>query len=211
EHSTGSFLGSCFAYRHSSFVLTAAHCVGDLPAQELVAVWPGPIIRRCVSVSKHATADVALLTLPPISTQIDCFLQTGSYNALGEDFYAIGFTEVVTANEQQLPTARLYKGHFQRFLNYKSFLGYEYAAGEISIPAPGGLSGGPIFLPRDQQTVIAIVAENAQSAAVLDSIEEVMEDGAQYKTLYQAIIRFGVVVMLSSVSDWLEQQVIVST
>jgi len=35
--------------------------------------------------------------------------------------------------DSRVPRPRLFKGHFQRFLEHRSFAGYRYAAGELSI------------------------------------------------------------------------------
>jgi Trypsin-like peptidase domain len=207
-YDTGSFLGTCFTYRDSRVVVTAAHCVGNLPQNEIVVVWsPGPVVRRASAVTKHPEADIAVVTVPAPRDPLECFSRIIPYQTLGEDFYAVGFTEVAPPNAPRRPLARLYKGHFQTFYAYESFFGYRYAAGEISIPAPGGLSGGPVFLPRDQQTVVAMVTENVNSALVLDSVEEVSDDGKEYKALYQSISRFGVVLMLAPIAEWLGAQV----
>lgn len=207
-HESGSFLGTCFAYRDSRVLVTAAHCVGNLPQDEIVAVWsPGPVVRRATVVTKHPEADIAVVSVPAAGDPIEVFSRIIPYQTLGEDFYSVGFTEVAPPNAPRHPMARLYKGHFQTFYSYESFFGYRYAAGEISIPAPGGLSGGPVFLPPDQRTVIAMVTENVNSALVLDSVEEVSEDGKEYKALYQSISRFGVVLMLAPVAEWVDAQV----
>ena len=206
--STGSFLGTCFAYKDSGVLVTAAHCVGDLPPEEVVAVWAGPIVRRVAAIEKHGLADIAVLSVPRLESPIDCFTHALPYEQLGGDFYAIGFTELVPAGGPYLPMARLHKGYFQRFFDHEnSFWGYHYGAGEMSIPSPGGLSGGPIFLPSAQQSVIAMVTENVHSATVLDSVEETSESGKEYKALHYAIVQFGVALMMAPVSGWLENQV----
>lgn len=198
-----SFLGSCFAFGGTTKVVTAAHCVGRLEADEIVSVWPPNIARSATSVVRHPSADIAVVTFPALSCSVDPFTSVTKCEALGADFYAIGFTEAVTGAAPARPTARLYKGYFQRFFEHRSFFGYTYSAGELSIPAPGGLSGGPIFFPSAQETVIGVVTENVRSALVLDSVEEILEDGREYKATNQAIVTFGVCLMIGSVHDWI--------
>jgi hypothetical protein len=45
----------------------------------------------------------------------------------------------------------------------------------MSIPAPAGLSGGPLFRPGAPPMVTALVTENLQSTTFLDQIETIVE------------------------------------
>lgn len=96
----------------------------------------------------------------------------GNYS-LGEEFFAFGFPEDSLGPNQGHPTARLFKGHFQRFMQYKSHMGYAYFAGELSTPCPGGLSGGPLFRPDAPEMLTGLVAENIEAATLLNSREVV--------------------------------------
>ena len=46
-----------------------------------------------------------------------------------------------------IPVPRLFLGYYQRFFKYPETSRNRYLAGEMSIPAPGGLSGSPLFRP----------------------------------------------------------------
>jgi hypothetical protein len=204
------FLGTGFALRQPTHFLTAAHCIGDLPADELLVqpnhrLIPSPVSR----VSKHPTADLAVLEL---SNAPDEFTQPfwtpgGGASTLGLNFIAYGFPESVFDEDSRAPTPRLFKGHFQRTFSYQSPMGFRYEAGELSIACPGGLSGGPVFRQRAHWVVLGLVTENLTSTTVLDSIEEVQRDGRVDRKVYESVINYGVCVFLAPLSEWLDENV----
>src|SRR5436305_455579 len=81
-----------------------------------------------------------LLTVGEESDQITPFWGAVATHGLGEDFVAYGYPESIFGSDARQPTPRLFKGHYQRFLHYRSFMGYHYDAGELSIGVPAGLS-----------------------------------------------------------------------
>jgi hypothetical protein len=198
-------LGTCFAFRSARHFVTAAHCVGDLRADRLVVVVPqvtGPI--RVTSVERHPSADVAILTLDEEPDGVEPFWSAVSNYGLGEDFLAFGFPESIFGPDARQPTPRLFKGSYQRFFDHESHMGYEYFAGELSIGCPAGLSGGPLFRPDAQVIVTGMATENMESTTVLESVEEVVQDGAKTEKRYRKVITYGVALMLDRVSDWFD-------
>jgi hypothetical protein len=105
-----------------------------------------------------------------------------------------------------MATPRLFRGHYQRFLTYESPLGYTYAAGELSIAAPGGLSGGPVFREGAMVMLTGIVTENLDSYSVLDSVEK-MTGGETVRIEHHRIISYGMAVMLDQAADWLDEHI----
>jgi hypothetical protein len=220
------FLGSCFAFRSARTFLTAAHCVTGVEARQLAVVNVGEdrrVIWRGVSdVEEHPTADIAALRTLPMSDaarevigereaatedRTEPFWGHVSNYGIGEDFHAFGFPENIFGDEQRTPTPRLFKGNFQRFMEYESrHLRYRYFAGEMSIAAPAGLSGGPLFRPGAPPMVTALVTENLESTTFLDQVEQVISGDATQVTKYQRVISYGVALMLDRVSDWLDDQ-----
>jgi Trypsin-like peptidase domain len=218
------FLGSCFAFRSQRAFLTAAHCVGDVKSSQLAVVNVGEnrkVIWRPVSnVERHPSADIAVIrTLPMTDAEREVigeresstedrtepFWRHVSNYGIGEDFHAFGFPENIFGDEQRAPTPRLFKGHFQRFMEYESrHLPYQYFAAEMSIPAPAGLSGGPLFRPGAPPMVTALVTENLQSTTFLDQIETIVSGNATHVTKYEQVISYGVALMLDRVADWLD-------
>jgi trypsin-like peptidase len=201
-------LGSCFSVRGSDMFLTAAHCVGKLDASALVVRSAGIPERRVVlRVVRHPSADLALLEVAKAEEEgVEPFVYAVSNWSLGEDFFAFGYPEDVFGDYPGAPTPRLFKGHFQRFIQtYKSKLGYEYFAAELNIAAPAGLSGGPLFRAA-APVVLGIVTENLESTTFLDSVEQVFRDGQTTRTTYQKVITYGVALMLSPLKEWLNDQ-----
>jgi hypothetical protein len=129
----------------------------------------------------------------------------GNYS-LGEQFHAFGYPEDVAADVPG-PTPRLFTGHFQRFFDYHSFAGFRYPAGELSLPAPAGLSGGPLFRPGAPQMVTGLVAENFESRTTLESVEEVSGGGERTIHTTARVISYGVAVMLAPLGEWLTEHV----
>jgi hypothetical protein len=203
-------LGSCFAFRHQNNILTAAHCVGSLAAHEMAVVGPGNndlIVRLVQDVHRHPSADVALLRLESNNNDtsqpfLDC---VGNFS-LGEDFVAYGFPEDVFGKTARKPVPRLFKGYFQRFMPYKSHMGFEYLAGELNIGCPAGLSGGPLFRFGTTAMLMGLVTENHESTTVLHS-EEVQTEGRETHILYRSVINYGICVMLDPLRPWLDSLV----
>jgi S1-C subfamily serine protease len=202
------FLGSTFAYRSSQHFLTAAHCVGDVGAGSLTVTiphaeraWP------VATVERHPSADLAVVALHEEVPDLEPFWGTVSNLAMAEEFYAFGYPADVLGANASMPTPRAFVGHFQRFFEYTSFAGFVYACGEMSIPAPSGLSGGPLFRPAAPQMVTAVAADNLESTTLLDAVEEISTASEKRTIRYQRVISYGVAVLLHPLSDWLDERV----
>jgi hypothetical protein len=210
-----AFLGTCFPFREPTCFLTAAHCIGALPASELVVGLPinfemGPL--PVLSAERHPKADIALLRIAHAPDgQVSPFWNHASNYTYGEAFAAFGYPEDTFGPQPGVPVARLFRGHIQRVLHYASPLGYEYDSAELSIGSPAGLSGGPVFRPDAPVVVIGLVTENLQSTTYLEAIEEVQENGAVYRREYQSVINYGMAVLLDRVGDWLDERVPMTT
>jgi hypothetical protein len=201
----GTTLGSCFAFRKTPFFLTAAHVVVDRPPAQLAILMPKYNERylEVERVTVHPEADVAVLRVDeskhgPLDL-VDPFWNTLTNWNMGEDFMAYGYPDA--------PAPRLFKGHFMRFMDHTSYLGYRYLAGEISIPVPTGLSGGPLFRPGAHSMVTALVTENLTSHLVEDSTESLEENGSRTRTEVRRVVSYGVVVMLSAIAEWLDFEI----
>lgn len=215
EQGIRRYSGTCFCFRHEHVALTASHCVVDTAsAIELLFPRVGRS-RRVERIERHPQADIALLVTAiqtadkgegyPEHAFWDCV----SNWTLGEEFFAYGFpSEGPTPGAgASAPTARLFKGHYQRFFDYDSHTGHRYLAGEMSVPAPGGLSGGPLFRPGAQQMLTGLVTASHESYAIVDSTEYEHKDGIEYRSEVRRVITYGVALMLNSVLDWLRSNV----
>jgi trypsin-like peptidase len=207
-----AFLGTCFGFRQKTHFLTAAHCIGNLPAAEIGIGLPHVTTKGAHPVRevfRHPKADLAVLVLagdyvPPI----DPFWNYVSNFSWGEDFMAFGFPEDVFGPDGTQPTARLFRGHYQRFMHHRSQVyGFEYNAGEMSIGAPAGLSGGPVFRPRAPVVVTGLVTENHQSTTFLQSVEEHQDGPMTSRSSVHEVIQYGVALLLDSQAEFLDEHV----
>ena len=96
-------------------------------------------------------------------------------------------------------------GHYQRFMDYESFMGYRYVAGELNIPWPAGLSGGPLFRPEAPQMLTALATENIETSTWPDSMEEEVRDSGTVRTTHRRIISYGVSVILCHPLDCINE------
>jgi hypothetical protein len=204
------FLGTCFSFRHRTHLLTAAHCIGRLASKEIGIVLPNAIsigTYRVESVVRHPTADLAVLVVPETDLpSIDSF---GSFGAhwLGLEFMAYGFPEDVFGDTPLRPTERVFRGSIQRFMKYESYQAYKYDALEMSIGAPAGLSGGPLFISHSPWLIIGLVTENLRSTTFLQSVQEIQEGGSIYKESIHETINYGVALRLESQAEFLNQHI----
>ena len=56
------FIGTCFPYRHRSVLLTAAHVIRGLAADEIAVLVPGSFV-NVPKVHVHPTADIAIMEI----------------------------------------------------------------------------------------------------------------------------------------------------
>lgn len=215
EHGDESFAGSCFLFREDNVVLTAAHCVPPSIAGARIMLSYPKREMPVLDIRRHPSADIAVLVCGEEyayrneSGYPETAFWDGVNNwSLGEGFNAFGYpSEGPSFDAEPGPTPRFFAGYFQRFFRYGSHSGYQYLAGELSIPAPGGLSGGPIFRPGAAPMVTGLVTANAESYAVTDSIDDVQQDGTRYRQESRRVLTYGVALMLSEVGDWLHVEV----
>jgi hypothetical protein len=138
------YTGSCAAYVRRNVVITAGHCVRAPDAQYWVALPAAPDGAWAAQhVIRHETSDIAVL-IGPTSAAENKGAVRWFYSGLdqtlvdGGDFIGYGYPA-----ELNSAVPRFFKGHFQRHFGYSDPSGRNYFAGEMSIPAPVGLSGGP--------------------------------------------------------------------
>jgi hypothetical protein len=207
------FCGTAFLFRHEHVALTADHCVPE-SARVIHLVLPRlNRTQEVLEVHRHPTADIAVL-IGGI-THADsgggypehAFWDRVSNWGLAEEFLAFGYPDEGPTPEVSgvTPVPRSFVGHFQRFFNYSSPNGYRYLAGEMSIPAPSGLSGGPVFRRGAPSMLTAMVTANVETYAVTDSLEEVRSGGEVLRLESRRVLSYGLCLMLSEVSDWLHE------
>jgi hypothetical protein len=121
----------------------------------------------------------------------------------GGDFDAYGYPNDGLPAGQ--PVGRLMKGHFQRYFGYESPSGYTYFAGEMSVPAPAGTSGGPV-LRRGTPHLDGIVTTNVDSSILLDKVDEIDEDDKRLRIETRRVVTYGIAAMATSLLPWLAEQ-----
>jgi hypothetical protein len=156
-------------------------------------------------VERHPSADLAVLHVDTANDAVEPFAKITAGYALGLEFYAHGFPEDIFGTDARTPIARTFRGYFQRFLDYRSFLGYQYAAGELSIQCPAGLSGGCVFSSEHLGFVYGVATENLRSTTILHAVEELQSDGVRYRERYEEVISYGICVLLREYETWLRQ------
>lgn len=206
------FLGTCFAFPSTRYFLTAAHCVDGLKPSTLrvQAAFEGVLQAARVDwIANHPQADLALLgvTTSPWASATP-FVGVYTNPLLGQPFYAFGYPLEIFSDQPDRETERLFRGHLQRLFYYRSpHSGYAYSALELSIPCPRGLSGGPVFVTEGDFGVIGVVAENLESINYRHSEKTTTEDGVIERTIYQAVINYGVAVEIGPHMDWIEETI----
>jgi len=203
-----TYSGTCACYRARHLLVTAAHCVPEDAAAYAVLLPSDPgegrTLRPVVSVTRSETSDIALLQTPPRDTEDfpgQVFRSVPNELVEGGDFIAFGYP-VEGAGGQ--PTGRLFKGHHQRYFGYDDSAGRSYFAAEMSIPAPAGLSGGPIVPAHQTDQLLGVVTTNVESYVVLDSFEEVEEGGRTLRVESRRVVNYGIAALLSGHRDWLD-------
>jgi len=206
---TRQFLGTCFAFRHTHCLLTAAHCVRGVDKASLSVQCHGetPALSRPVAhVILHPHADLAILKLPAERALSDKFGgDTPIYN-WGMPVSAFGYPED-TGRIGLEPTPRYFRGNIQRMFRHVSHMRFEYDAAELSFGAPGGLSGGPVTPDSDYSMVMGVVVENQSSTTYLSTITEEITDTTTRVEKIHAMINYAIVVRLDPLTAWLDEHI----
>lgn len=203
------FLGTCFCFRRSDAILTAAHLVIGR-TRESLAVAPAVVGWDVDSlpveeIDIHPTADVALLRIRPGGLSgFYAFHWYGTLLGWGQEVQAFEFPED-THGDSVAPTPRMFVGTIQRELSYSDGRG-KYHGVELSFPSPQGLSGGPICSTRDQTQVIGLMAANQDALTYRGGFEKLDASGRWIPT-ERDVIRYGIAVSLSEIGPWLDERV----
>jgi hypothetical protein len=206
----GQYLGTCFPFRHAHIFLTARHCIEDMGASDLAVATQYGHKLTVQRIEHHPTVDVSAVVTDPNTLGIlhpfaGLYLFPGTH-AIGEEFAAFGFPVGGTVHEPaNIPVPRVFRGHIQRLADFRTGGLKSYTAFELSIPAPSGLSGGPVFVPSEADRVFGVVTGNADS--YMTEVEEVeeMTPGCTSRTTVKRIISYGMALSLMGVRDWLDE------
>ena len=160
------------------------------------------------TIVSHDSADIAVVRVERAPRyRLSPFYMLSSSHGFGVEVGAWGYTAEALPEGGAVPTPRAYHGTIQRVFQYTSKLGYSYSAGELSFPAPRGLSGGPVFKLPQGLHLAGIVTESFESTMSRHSTEEFDEAGVVTRERIHRVIEFGLFVDLRPLSRWLDQQV----
>ena len=179
------------------------------PPERLVLAFPNRRLALVEDVVSHPSIDLAVIRIrqgptdlgkePP---KISCDYR------IGDDFFSFGYPQLEYGDMQPLPTARLVKGHLQRFFQHENIARQKYHAGEMSVACPPGMSGSPVVKRGDSSQLIGIVTDFVDAGTLSSRSEEVEIVGHQKTTVvYRDIIRYGVCLLLAEHIEWLAHAV----
>ncbi len=138
--------GTCFGFRSANTFLAARHCVEGVTGLQVAQQPRGTQrdrVRQLVDVVAHESADLAVLRVEPDDEAPHYYfdeIESSKQLLLGHDVHAYGYA-ANDPGDDALTTPRYFRGYIQRFVgNYHAPGGYSYLAGELSFPAPPGLS-----------------------------------------------------------------------
>jgi hypothetical protein len=199
------YSGTGAIYVRGNVVVTAAHCVPDDADAKYAFKAPGVKDAWVAhTVVRHPEADLAVMVGHPDIPMPSTGVYRGVDETLAEagDFCAFGYPA-----EQDTAVGRVFKGHFQRYFGYVDPAGKSYFAGEMSVPAPAGLSGGPVSRPATPDLLSGIVTANHDSYLIVDSFEETEINGMVSKGQIKRVVSYGIAAMLvnPAMRQWLEE------
>jgi S1-C subfamily serine protease len=197
--------GTGFCFRAPEFILTAAHCIGDAVIGQIgILNFSDRKIIRAIDILKHNKADIVIMRLSSNESRLIPFWNFVSNYSLGEQFYTYGFPYEDQSTGERMITPRLFTGIFQRFFDY-SHGPWNYLATELNIPAPMGLSGGPLFRPGAPQMLTGMVTANFESQAIVDYYEEQITEKEKHIYKTSKVVTYGVALLLDQLADWLNE------
>lgn len=204
------FVGTSFSFKEAGYFLTANHCIPENLDSIAIVL---PYLKKTLTataVARHETADVAILHCDNSKNDlenIETFKLVDIDHLLGKDYITYGYPEDMLGPGKGMPTPRLFKGYIQRWLNHKSYLGYEYKAAELSTACPKGLSGSPLFSPNNFEVVYGLVAENIEVSTERWVEEEESTENSRKQFSYNRVITIGVAVVLDRFIDWINEHI----
>jgi hypothetical protein len=198
--------GSCFRLWSSKRFITASHCVKDAESAQLkvMNVLSDKDDLECKTIYRHPKADIAILEVQgEVPSQFGQFKLVEKDYSLGLQVHCFGMLADWEGSSHYAP-ARVIGGIIQRGLTYTDSL-YSSSAMELSVPIPRGMSGGPAFIASKDDTVIGVAIGTLKSEIVVSGFEEYEKNGVKEKERISEITRYGVILNLFSVEDWLKE------
>jgi hypothetical protein len=103
-------------------------------------------------------------------------------------------------------SARLLRANYQRFFQFEDPEGHRFLAGELSVAAPSGMRGAPLFRPGALPMLTGLVVGTLESSVLAYKVTEVKDGVETYLEKVDRITTYGVGLMLDPVGEGLEAQ-----
>jgi hypothetical protein len=103
------------------------------------------------------------------------------------------------------PTFRFFKGYFQRHFEYQK-KPYAYAAGELNIPCPKGLSGAAVLLELGGK-LCGLITRNIEVDTEISRFETISKVGETLHETTRDVIKYGVCLWLPPLASWLDSHI----
>ncbi len=196
-------IGSCFRLWASNYFLTANHCVNGLKPEQIQVMncMDDNHDFQCIAVYQHSKSDIAVLEvkgeIPEIFEKFKLSEQNFAY---GSQIHCFGMN--IDWDKSGSP-GRVIGGIIQRDFTYSDGK-YESKALELSVPIPKGTSGGPAFFANKDDTVIGMAIGTIKSEVVVSSFEEYEEKEVKTRERISEIIRYGVILRLDPLKEWIQ-------
>jgi S1-C subfamily serine protease len=198
--------GSCFRLWSPNHFVTANHCVQDRKPNQLQVMncLSDNQDLSCVAIYKHPKADIAVLEIEGlIPEQFERFKLADRNWLFGDQIHCFGMVRNSDRSFSNV-TQRVVGGIIQRDFVYNDGV-YESTAVELSAPIPTGMSGGPAFFARKPDVAMGVAIATVKSELVVSSVEEYEDNRTKQRERVVEITRYGVVLRLLAVKDWLEE------
>ena len=202
-----SLAGSCFRLWSDNHYITAAHCVRDVGPDELLVMNPTKEAQdlRCVAIERHPEADIAIIQIDQETPEeFEKFTLYEHDFYYGQQIHCFGMVTDCQGCFSNV-TQRVIGGITQRDFTYAD-REYKSKAIELSVPIPVGMSGGAAFLACKASVAMGVAIGTKESEVVVSGFEEYEDACLVQRERISRIVRYGVVLRLYAVKDWLQQQ-----
>ena len=169
--------------------IAVLNCLGGAgPEDELI---------RCVAVSQHPTADLAVIeTKGMVPDSFEKFKLSDRDYGLGTPVHCFGILdEWMASQDSERGHGRVIGGIIQRDLLWRDGPFVSMAL-EYSAPIPKGMSGGPAFYARQPDTVLGMAIGTITSSIVVSEYRDYKNDQTHEIEKISEITRYGVILRL---------------
>jgi len=156
---------------------------------------------RCKAIYKHSNADIAIIEVEEVPNKLERFSIYKSDFHLGMPIHCFGIVSDLFISRTRNPF-RVIAGIVQRDFIYDDSK-YRSLSLELSSPIPKGLSGGPAFIATQPEMVVGISIATIQSEIIVSNINEYEEDGIRLKEKISEFVRYGVILRIFPLIDWI--------